>query len=182
MITFLAIGTVLIFASFFAAEAQVKVVLKKINYAITANPVALTFKKLPITYEHKLDNKSSATAGLIYNSKINGYNGFDLALSWRYYMKGRKQPLDGFSFGPSATVGWWSPTEDASKSAESGIAMTIGAEAAYKYRVPGGKGLVVEPHIAYRYMFLTPDDTFFESKHYEGFSIGVGIGYAFNTW
>jgi hypothetical protein len=164
------------------AEAQ-KAKMKKIKYSrsFTVNPVALAFNNVQFTYEQRIPKKmNSWSTGLIWNN-YNGYYGFELHGSYRWYLNkqiGQKYlPLEGFSVGPAVSLGYFMVEEELTPDPrEEGLGITIGAEAAYKIIL--NKGLTAEPYLCFRYMVLTPDDTFYPSDKYGMFSLGVNVGYS----
>lgn len=161
------------------SEAQQAKISKPIyNNTVSVNPVALAFEYLQVTYEHRLTSRKENSITAYFSwANYGGYNGLDLGGSYRWYVKSlsKYRPLEGFSFGPTATVGYWSPASDASQSDPSGVAIALGAEAAYK--VVFQKGITFEPYVAARFNVLHPKDKF----EYKPLCIGVNLGYSFRT-
>ncbi len=146
-------------------------VMKKYNQSITGNPVALAFGLLNATYEQQVSKENSFTVFGSYWS-FGGWNAFGFGGSYRWYlMQDDKKALEGFSFGPMASVGFWSYDNTGYTDFGTGTSFAIGAEGAYKFIFDGG--FTVEPIIQLGINVLEVN-----GLSYRAFSVGANIGYS----
>lgn len=146
--------------------------VKKYNQSITANPVALAFGLFSFTYEQQIAKENSFTAFGSYWS-FGDWTAIGLGGSYRWYLfQEDKRALEGFSFGPMISIGFWSfANEIAYIDYDGGTSLAVGGEAAYKFVFDGG--FSVEPIIQLNLNFLD-----ISGLDYRPFSVGCNIGYA----
>jgi hypothetical protein len=175
--------TILI-AFFFALllTPSLKAAGEKVSGALTIDPVALLFGPIYVTYEMQTDPQNSLSIHAFYDRGWWGWSGFGAGASYRWYIfdwyleKDKKQsPLKGFSFGPRATIGYYSWSSDYSfldtyAGYGNKLYFSIGAEAAYKWVF---SGFVVEPIIR----VMIPITSL---GGYSGDYMGVNLGIPFN--
>lgn len=143
-------------------------VVKNYNQSIGANPIGLAFGIFNAKYEQQVSAENSFTAEAIYWS-FAGWSAFGVGGSYRWYLfQDYNKALTGFSFGPYASVGFWS-FETATWGG--GTSLGLGAEAAYKWVFDGG--FMVEPLVNVNFNILSLD-----GLSYRPFGIGLVVGYA----
>ncbi len=140
------------------------------HQAISGDPISLAFGLLNVSYEQQIAPKNSFTVFGSYWSysdwSAGGFGG-----SYRFYlMQETVRALEGFSFGPFASVSFWSYS-NAYYHYDGGTSIAIGAEAAYKWVFSGG--FMVEPIIRLSFPLTT-----ITGLSYHGTSVGVNLGYA----
>lgn len=137
--------------------------------AVTADPVGLIFGLFNATYEQRLSPENSFTASLLYYSN-NGWTGLGLGGSYRWYIvKGSRPIIEGLSFGPAINLYTFEPENEFF---DSGMSITVGGEAAYKFVI--SDGFVIEPSVYLGFPLIKVDD----DLSYNVFSFGVRLGYA----
>ncbi len=153
-------------------EAYSQKTIKKYNQAITGNPIGLAFGFLNATYEQQVSKDNSFTAFGSYWS-FGGWTAFGVGGSYRWYlMQDDKKALEGLSFGPMVSLGFWSYDNlGYIDDWGSGTSFAIGAEGAYKFVFDGG--FTVEPIVQIGFNVLT-----ITGLDYRAFGLGCNIGYA----
>lgn len=143
-------------------------VVQNYNQSIGANPIGLAFGLFNAKYEQQVSAENSFTAEVIYWN-FAGWSAFGVGGSYRWYLfQESEKALKGFSFGPYASVGFWS-FENATWGG--GTSLAIGGEAAYKWVFDGG--FMVEPIVNVNFNILNLD-----GLSYRPFGLGVILGYA----
>jgi hypothetical protein len=142
----------------------------KFNQSISGNPISLAFGLFNATYEQQIAPKNSFTVFGSYWSysdwTAGGFGG-----SYRFYLiQETTRAIEGFSFGPFASVAFWS-WNGYGYSYDGGTSIAIGAEAAYKWVFSGG--FMVEPIVQISFPL-----TNITGLSYHGTSVGVNLGYA----
>ena len=147
-----------------AAKAQ------KHEHSISANPIGLVFGVINATYENKLSKENSFTVSGYYWS-YSSWNAFGVGGSYRWYIVD-KHALEGFSFGPVVSLGFWSWDGNSivNDNYDGGTSLSIGGEAAYKW-IFGS--FVVEPQVGFSINLIK-----INGLSYRGFGLGVNLGYA----
>jgi hypothetical protein len=148
------------------------------NYCISVDPFDLLISKtLNATYEIKMGSSNSLSIFGSYYNYSSSWSGFGIGASYRWYVNlfgENTKALEGFSFGPLASVGFWK--YDAPKHTnfnyDNDVMFSIGIEAAYKWTF--SKNFFVEP-IA-RIGFAVND---VNGLGYDPVGGGINIGY---TW
>lgn len=142
--------------------------VEKYSNGISANPIGLVFGFLNATYEFQVAPENSITISGYYWNFL-GWTAYGLGGSYRFYIvkEETKRIIEGFSFGPAASVGFWGYETSLYSN---GTSLAIGGEAAYKW-VWGG--FMLEPNIQLMINVLN-----IEGLAYRSFGLGVNIGYA----
>ncbi len=150
-------------------SAQKKVTpVEKYSNGISANPIGLVFGFLNATYEFQTAPENSITISGYYWNFL-GWTAYGFGGSYRFYIvkEEKKAIIEGFSFGPAASIGFWGYESSLYSNATS---FAIGGEAAYKW-VWGG--FMLEPNVQLMINVLN-----IEGLAYRSFGLGVNIGYA----
>jgi hypothetical protein len=174
-ITFLSIILLLSCVSY-QADAQTKVKRVKYNNTITADPIALMFGNIPITYEKALNGNNSVTANFTLTS-YDGWTGLNIGGSYRWYFltTNKYKPNEGLSAGPTLLMGYWIADTKNSDGMKSGFLVAVGAEASYKLIID--KGFSIEPTIQINYPIKARDNPP-NIQNYKAFTLGVNLGYS----
>lgn len=152
------------------------------GHVITADPFSILagpFKRdvINLTYEHRLSKLNSITFStqLHLKGEDEPWRMFGVGGSYRWYFKlfeDGKQPIEGFSFGPSAFLvfSYFDPgyKYDTKNSPSMEVDLAIGGEASYKFIF---SDFVVEPII--RFLIGIP-----EPVEFRVISLGLNLGYA----
>lgn len=142
--------------------------VKKYNYSIGVSPISLAFGIMPLIYEQQIGKENTFTAQFVY-SGYQGFTGIGLGGSYRWYLfQERDKAIKGFGFGPLARIEYFSYENDTYSSK---TAISIGAEASYKWIFDGG--FMVEPLLQIGFSVVNID-----GLSYRPFGIGVNVGYA----
>ncbi|MGA2297257.1 MAG: hypothetical protein ABSG15_06905 [FCB group bacterium] len=146
---------------------------QRYSHSISANPIGLVFGIFNATYEQQTAPINSFTVFGNYWSVLD-WSAYGFGGSYRWYphlFEDGKKPLEGFSVGPRADIGFWSWTGFGSYSGYGGTSIAIGGEAAYKW-VFGG--FVVEPIIVLEINV----SKVVGYTNYNAFAGGCNLGYA----
>ncbi|MFH1051567.1 MAG: hypothetical protein V1779_11655 [bacterium] len=123
----------------------VKLTAQKASYneAITVDPLNFLLNSIVnAKYEKKLSPTNSYTIGalLIYRTtsgqSSGTWMGYGLSGSYRWYydlFKTRQKAIQGFSFGPRASLSYYGFSGDHNVSDDNATVITIGGEAMYKW-------------------------------------------------
>lgn len=145
------------------------------NYhqAITIEPLQFLYNHvLTVTYEQQIAPKNSFTVNAAYMTLSTWASGLSVGGSYRFYlMQEKERAIKGFSFGPTISATFWS-VDNSYYNYEGGTAISIGAEANYKWILEDG--WTVEPTFR----------LFFPLNNLEGYGgwntwgFGANVGYA----
>lgn len=137
-------------------------------HSITANPIALAFGVLNVTYEQQIGPKNSFTGFGSYWS-FGDWTAIGIGGSYRWYiMADQANPIQGLSAGPLAAIGFWDYDTD---TYEGSTSLAIGGEVAYKWVFDGGFSIEPIAQISFNLLDI-------EGLSYRPVSIGVNLGYA----
>lgn len=148
------------------------------NESISIDPISLLFRTITIDYETQISKHNSYSLSALYYqiSKSQGnWNGYGIGGSYRWYIQFgdlRKKPIEGLSVGPFAHLVYFSFSKASTNVDEPtpGAALTIGADAAYKWIY---NQWVIEPVIALEFPLRQP-----EGVAMNPIWLGVHLGYA----
>jgi hypothetical protein len=140
----------------------------KYTQAITANPIGLIFGYFNASYEFQVAPENTLTINGLYWG-YSGWSAFGIGGSYRWYIvkEDKKKIIEGFGFGPTASLGFWNYENDGYSG---GTSLSIGGVASYKW-VFGG--FVVEPLLVLSFNLMT-----IEGLAYNSFGLGCNLGYA----
>jgi hypothetical protein len=171
------LSAILLFSSVsYNADAQTKVKRVKYNNTLSADPIALMFGNMPITYEKALKGNNSVTANFTLTN-YDGWTGLNLGGSYRWYFltTNKYKPNEGLSAGPTLLMGYWLADTENSDGMKPGFLVAVGAEASYKLVID--KGFSIEPTVQFN-VPIKGKDSAPNIQNYKAFSLGVNLGYS----